>query len=204
MFIQVIEGRTSDPAAGPGQSQRGQRALQPVARGSRGAAGGAPADGMCVLVARFEDRESAQRNSDRPEQGAWWSETEQCFDGPVTFHDSEDVHVMQHGRLEDAHFVQVMEGHVTDRARAEELERESAPVLAELRPDLLGSFTAYFDDGEYADVAFFTSESEAREGERQEMPPEFAEKFGEWEQVMKVDRYLDLQQPWLSSAGSSA
>jgi hypothetical protein len=107
---------------------------------------------------------------------------------------------MQHGRMEDAQFVQVMEGHVTDRARADELERESDPVLAEARPDLLGSYTAFFDDGEYADIAFFTSEQEAREAERRDMPPEFAAKFNEWEQVMKVDRYLDLPQPWLVSA----
>jgi hypothetical protein len=162
------------------------------------------ADGMCVLVARFEDRAAAERNSDRPEQGEWWATTEQCFDGPVTFHDSEDVHVMQHGRLEDAQFVQVMEGHVTDRARADQLELESDPVLAEARPDLLGSITAFFDDGEYADIAYFTSEAEARDAERMGMPPELAAKFGEWEQVMKVDRYLDLPQPWLVSAGSSA
>src|SRR5690606_9275632 len=100
----------------------------------------------------------------------WWSETEKCFDGPVTFHDSTDVHVMEHGRLEDAGFVQVMEGHVTDRARADELDREADQMLAEVRPDLLGSITAYFDDGEYADIAYFTSEDAARAAEQQEMP----------------------------------
>ena len=63
----------------------------------------------------------AEGCSDRPEQAAWWAETERLFDGDVTFHDTEDVHIMSHGDLDQAHFVQVMEGHVTDRTRASEL-----------------------------------------------------------------------------------
>lgn len=94
----------------------------------------------------------------------------------------------------------MMEGHVSDRSKAERLENEADPLLAELRPDLLGSITAYFDDDEYADMAFFTSEREARENERSEMPPEFAERFDQWEKVMKVDRYLDISDPWVTSA----
>lgn len=53
-----------------------------------------------------------------------------------------------------------MEGHVTDRVRAEALDREADPVLAEARPDLLGSVTAYYDEDNYADFAYFTSEAE--------------------------------------------
>lgn len=202
MFIQVIEGRTSDPEALHRRIDVWEQELQPGATGYLGSAGGCTADGSCILVARFQDRASAMANSDRPEQTAWWQETEQCFDGPVTFHESEDVHLMQHGRLEDAHFVQVMEGHVTDRAKADELERESDRVLVDARPDLLGSITAYFGEGEYADIAYFTTEEEARQNESREMPPEMAERFGEWEQVMRVDRYLDITEPWITPAGS--
>lgn len=104
---------------------------------------------------------------------------------------------MTNGRLEDAGFVQVMEGHVTDRARAVELERESDSVLPEVRPDLLGSVTAYYGDDNYADFAYFTSEADARNGEQREVPPEMAEMFGDWERVMKVDRFLDVADPWL-------
>jgi hypothetical protein len=152
------------------------------------------------MLARFENAEAARRNSTRPEQDAWWTETEKLFDGPVTFHDTTDVHVMTHGQMDDAHFVQVMEGHVTDRARADALNQEAEPLLADERPDLIGSVTAYYGDGDYTEVAYFTSEAEAREGERKEMAPEMAERFAEFQELWHVDRYLDITDPWLTTA----
>ena len=32
------------------------------------------------------------------------------------------------------------------------------------------------------------------------MPPAMAEMFAEWESLMKVDKYFDIQEPWLTSA----
>jgi hypothetical protein len=66
--------------------------------------------------------------------------------------------------------------------------------------DLHGSITVFYGEDDFADIAYFTSEAEARDAERSEMPPRMAEKFGEWEQVMKVERYLDLREPWLTPA----
>jgi hypothetical protein len=203
MFIQVIEGKTSDPEALHEQLEKWKRDLMPGAIGYLGSTGGCTSNGDCIMIARFESRDAAQRNSDRPEQTAWWQETEQCFDGPVTFHDTEDVEVMDHGRLDDAHFVQIMEGHVTDRNRAVELEHEADAMLREIRPDLIGSVTAYFGDNEFAEVAYFTSEQDARDGERKSMPDDAAAKFDEWERVVKVERYLDLTDPWLFSGSAT-
>lgn len=200
MFIQVIEGKATDPEAVHRQLEIWQRDLMPGAIGYLGSTGGCTSTGDCILVARFESPEAARRNSERPEQTRWWKDTEQCFDGPVRFHDSVDIEVMEHGDLDEAHFVQVMEGHVTDRDRAVELEHESDPILTEVRPDLLGSVTAYFDDHEFTELAYFTSEEAAREGERREMPSDAAGKFAEWEQVVKVERYLDITDPWLVKA----
>ena len=45
-------------------------------------------DGVLVALARFESEEAAQRNSDRPEQGAWWEETAALFTGEPVFHNS--------------------------------------------------------------------------------------------------------------------
>jgi hypothetical protein len=201
MFIQVIEGRTSNPEGVHEQLEKWKRELMPGAIGYLGSTGGCTSAGDCILIARFESREAAQRNSDRGEQTAWWRETEAHFDGPVTFHDTEDVEVMDHGRLDDAHFVQVMEGHVTDRTRASELEHEADAMLRDIRPDLIGSLTAYFGEGEFAEVAYFTSEADARRGESRAMPDDAAAKFDEWERVMKVERYLDIADPWLVTAG---
>jgi len=200
MFIQVIEGKTNDAEALHRRIEVWERDLKPGAIGYLGSTGGCTSTGDCILVARFESREAAQRNSDRPEQDEWWKETERCFDGPVRFHESTEVQVMQHGELDGAHFVQVMEGHVTDRDRAIALEQHADPMLAEARPDLLGAVTAFFDGDEFTEVAYFTSVEAAREGESKEMPSDAADAFAEWQDVMKVERYLDIDEPWLTKA----
>lgn len=200
MFIRVIEGRTKDPDAVHRQIETWERELMPDAIGYLGSTGGCTSTGDCIFVARFESREAAQRNSDRPEQTRWWEATEKLFDGPVRFHESEDVQVMTHGDLDAAHFVQVMEGHVSDRDRAVNLEQESDPLLAEARPDLLGSVTIYFDDRDFTEVAYFTSEDAAREGERKELPADADAMVKTWQDVMNVERWLDIQEPWLTTA----
>ena len=47
------------------------------------------------------------------------------------------------------------------RRRAKEMEAE----LRKLRPDLIGGITAWHGDGSFTDVAYFTSEQEARKNE---------------------------------------
>ena len=200
MFIQVIEGRTADPGAVHERLRVWERDLRPGAAGFLGSTGGCTAEGDCILVARFEDAEAARRNSERPEQGAWWAETASLFDGPVTFHDTSDVDVMAHGPMDEARFVQVMEGHVTDRDRARALSDEAEPLLADARPDLIGSVTAWYPGGEYIEAAYFTSEDDARAGERKEMTPEMAERFARFRDLWHVDRYLDISELWLIRA----
>ena len=188
MFIQVMEGKTSDAEALHRRMEIWERDLMPGAIGYLGSTGGCTSSGDCILIARFESRDAARANSDRPEQTAWWEETEMCFDGPVVFHDTEDVQVMSHGDMGAARFVQVMDGHVTDEARAKALERDSDDMLTQLRPDLLGALTAYYGDDEFTEVAYFTTEGAARDGEAAPMPEGATEMFTECQSVMKVDR----------------
>lgn len=200
MFVQVIEGRTDRPEELQERFERWDRDVKPGAVGYLGSTAGCTADGDVFVMARFEDAEVARRNSERPEQGAWWEETARCLSGAAIFNDTEDVHVMQHGDLDRAGFVQVMQGHVTDRSRADAIAAASDPMLAELRPDLLGVVTAYFGRNGFAELAYFTSESDARRGEHRELPDEAAEMVREWGDVMHVDRYLDLAAPWVAGA----
>jgi hypothetical protein len=200
MFIQVIEGKTNDADALHQRLEVWERDLMPGAIGYLGSTGGCTSTGDCILIARFENADAARRNSARPEQDAWWKETEACFDGPVRFHDTTDVQMMQHGDLDQAHFVQVMEGHVTDHDRAVALGDESDDLLTDARPDLLGAVTAFFEDGEFTEVAYFTTEADARNGESQAIPDDASKMFDEWEHVMKVEKYLDLTDPWLTTA----
>ena len=200
MFIQVIEGTSNRPDVLHRRLEVWDRDLKRGAIGYLGSTGGCTAYGDCIMVVRFESRDAARRNSDRQEQWAWWQETERCFVGPVRFDESDDVRVMIHGALEHAHFVQAMDGYVTDLERAHATESGADEVLAVERPDLLGSVTAYFDDGEFTELAYFATEDAARDSEHRAMSEEAADAFAEWSEVMLVECYLDLTRPWLITA----
>lgn len=153
-----------------------------------------------MALARFESAEAAQRNSDRPEQDQWWSETSKLFDGEVSFKDSEDVVVDVTGDPDTAGFVQVIQGRTSDPARARALMGEDSSDWAQFRPDVIGTFVVAHDDGAYTMAAYFTSEAEAREGERKEPPPALKATM---EEMMSLEvgtpEYLDLKEPWLHS-----
>lgn len=199
MFIQLIQGRTSDAAGLRRQLDRWIEELQPSASGYLGATGGVAEDGTTVLLARFETEEAARANSDNPAQGAWWSETEKYFDGEVTFVDSTDVDVSLAGGRDDAGFVQIMQGRVTDRARLKELEAEFMPQMAERRPDVIGSIRVW-DGDRFTEVIYFTSEADAREGEaRMTADIEAAAGMDEFGRLVQDLAFIDLKEPWLSS-----
>jgi hypothetical protein len=49
-------------------------------------------------------------------------------------------------------------------------------------------------------VLYFTSEAEARQGERKEMPPELIESMTEMMALsVGTPEFLDLEEPWLYS-----
>ncbi len=192
MFVQVIRGKAADKAAIEQALDRWNAELRPGAEGFLGSTAGFTDDDQVVLVARFSDEESARRNSDRAEQGAWGGETEPAFDGPVDFFDSTDVDESMGGGSDDAGFVQVLIGR-GDREQARASLEKGEEVLRRERPDLIGGITAWADDGRFVDVAYFTSEDEARAGESKEMSDEGRELFEQFTSAMPVDEYLDLR-----------
>ena len=189
MFAQVIQGRTSDPEALRSASERWMRDLAPGAIGWLGSTAGVTDDGQAVLVVRFESAEAAERNAARPEQDRFWAETRRLFDGEPTFLNSEKVTVETVGNPDQAGFVQVMQGRTSDPVRAGELMAQM-PLdrMKNFRPDILGSLTIAHDGGRWTQVIYFTSEAEAREGERQEPP-------AEWQRVMDELMKLDVEKP---------
>ena len=199
MFIQVIKGHTSDPAGLRRHVERWQRELSPAAAGYLGSTGGVAADGTVVVLARFESEAAARANSDRPEQGEWWTGAEKLFDGTVTFLDSADVDTMAGGGSDDAGFVQVMQGAVRDKARARQLEAELMPVMAEQRPDVIGSVRAW-DGNRFTEAIYFRSEAEARKGEAGMSEAEAAAgpAMEEYGSLFEGEfTYVDLTDPWL-------
>jgi hypothetical protein len=203
MFAQVIQGKTSNPEALDTAIKKWQQDLAPGATGWLGSTSGVTEDGRLIAVVRFESEEDARRNSNRPEQDRWWSETSKLFDGDATFRDSNDVTVDVQGDPDQAGFVQVMQGQVTDPARAKELMAQfPEDAMREFRPDVLGSVMIGHDDGRWTQVLYFTSEAEARENERKEPPLEFQAIMEQLGKISVGDTdYLDLRQPALHSPG---
>lgn len=199
MFIQVITGKTSDRDGLRRQFDRWQQELQGGATGYLGSTGGVTDDGGVFMAARFESEEAARRNSTREEQGTWWAETEKFLEN-ARFQDSAEVQTLGGGGSNDAGFVQVMRGRIVDKEKAPELMARFAellPVMAERRPDIIGDVTVIHSDGTYSDILYFTSEADAREGEKKEMPAEMQSMFEEYMAAMPIDEYIDLKDPWL-------
>jgi hypothetical protein len=165
MFIQIMEGQIRDPELLARQTQRWHDELKPGAIGYLGSTSGVTADGLGILVARFESEEAARANSVRPEQSAWWSETTPAFEGVVDFRDCSEVDVMLDGGSDEAGFVQVITGRAVDpaamRAGGQAMEAE----LRTTRPDVLGGIIGWHGDREFTQFVYFRSEAEARAGE---------------------------------------
>ncbi len=197
MFVQVVQGRTSDAQALRAALDRWVQELAPGATGWLGSTGGVTEDGRVIAMARFDSEELADRNSQRPEQTQWWAETEKLFEGPATFRNSEDVTVDLEGDPDQAGFVQVMQGRTSDPGRAKELMAADPEKWAAFRPDVLGSVLVGHEDGVWTMFLYFTSEAEARAGEQRQPPPEVAEAMPRWLGHMADVEWFDLAEHWV-------
>jgi len=199
MFIQVIQGKVADAAGLEAAMDRWVEELQPGAAGWLGTTGGITDDGTFVSVVRFDSAEAAQRNSERPEQGAWWAQTASCFDGAATFVDCPDVTQWMQGGSDDAGFVQVMEGQTADAERMRQMMSEYSEDMHRSRPEIIGATIAMHDGGEFVETVYFTSEEEARQRENLEPTEEFTTAMAENQALVEIRAYLDLHDPWLVS-----
>ncbi len=200
MFVQIIQGQVSDAAEVREALDRWAQELAPGATGWLGSTAGVTDDGRLIAIARFESEDVARRNSDRPEQDQWWAQTSKLFTSDPTFLDSTEVDEDLAGDPNTAGFVQVIQGRSSDPSRARQLMSDNPEAWAAFRPDILGSLGAGHDGGAYTAVLYFTSEAEAREGERKEVP---ADLQGQMDEMGKLEvgepTFLDIKTPWLYS-----
>jgi hypothetical protein len=201
VFVQVFQGQVTDASQVREAFEDWAQRLAPGAEGWLGSTAGVTDDGTLISVARFESPEAARRNSGRAQQGEWWSGVEKLFPQGAVFHDCSEVDLGRRGGSDEAGFVQMIQGRTSDLGRLREMGSRLDRDFPDLRPDLLGSVTAVHDgeDGAFTQVAYFTSEEEARAGERGEMPAEAAEALREEMELMQDVRYYDLREPWLHS-----
>jgi hypothetical protein len=198
VFIQVIQGPVADPDKIKAALERWVKDISPGATGWLGTTAGVTQDGRFIALARFDSQETAQANSDRPEQGQWWAETAHLFSDDPVFSNSTDVTVDLSGDPSDAGFVQVMRGRGKDPDRARELMNDDSVDWASFRPEILGNVGCGHAEGAYTMATFFTSEQAAREGEAKELPPELKGVMEEMTQLnIGIPEFFDLTDPWL-------
>jgi hypothetical protein len=195
MFIQIIQGKCTRQDECREMGERWLRELAPGADGWLGGTYGFTDDDQFLAIVRFESQEAAAANARRPEQGAWWSEMEDMFDGPVEFHDCADVTLMMGGGSDDAGFVQVIRGKVDDVDTLKAMMTDTEQ-LHEMRPDILGGTLAIEADGSFVETVSFSDEESARRGEQVPMPEEVRRAM---ESAMHDVSYVDLHRPWFAS-----
>jgi hypothetical protein len=201
VFVQVIQGRATDPAGLKKQWDRWDQELKPSARGYLGGTAGITPDGEFIALARFESEEAARANSDSAEQTAWWEETSQYL-ADTMFHDCTLVDLVSGGGSDDAGFVQVIQGKVTDVEKARAMDAAMEERMNELRPDVIGGIVAWHpQNGRFTNAVYFTSEAEARAKEKEmESAEGFEEMMSEYQAISDGEpKYLDLPDPWMSS-----
>jgi hypothetical protein len=196
MFIQMIQGPCTRQDEAHQLLDKWRRDLAPSATGWLGGTYGFTDDGQLIGVVRFESREAAMANSDRPEQGEWAAKMAEVMDGPMEFHDCDDVTLLFDGGSDDAGFVQIIRGRVDDPSRLKAMMADTTQ-LHEMRPEILGGTLAIEADGSFVETIAFSNEGEARKGEQIEPP---ADVRRELDYAMQGATFYDLHRPWFESA----
>jgi hypothetical protein len=196
VFIQVIHGKTShgDELRSLAEAWRDEGGVDAV--GYLGGTYGVTRDGDFLGVVRFTSRDDAMANSARPETGAFAEKMSALMDGPVEFHDCDDVTTLLDGGSDEAGFVQVISGRTDNPERAKGMATDTGDLRA-MRPEILGGTLALEPDGTFFQTVYFTDEDSARKGEAIEPPAEVRDVL---ESMMAGATFYDLSNPWFTSA----
>jgi hypothetical protein len=200
MFIQVIQGRATNPPGIRRDLGRWQRQLAADADGWLGSTTGITEDGWSITVVHFASEAQARRNRDRPEQREWWRDASQHL-ARVVSHDAPKVHFYRDGGSAQAGFVQVIQGHTDDMERMISLGRNQDDVLAREAPHILGVTVAEHADrpGDFTQILYFTSEQDARSYDQDPAIEEDEPAQEERRRLMTNLRSFDLRDPQMLS-----
>jgi hypothetical protein len=196
VFIQIIQGTCTRQDELRAMAEGWRSELSGGAVGWLGGTYGFTDDDQFIGVVRFDSREAAMENSARPEQTQWAEKMMSLMDGPVQFHDCDDVMLFMDGGSDDAGFVQVIQGKVDDPSRIKGMLGDTT-MLHEMRPDIIGGTLAIEPDGTFTETIAFRDEASARQGEQVEPPPDVRDELAS---MMAGATFYDLHHPWFESA----
>ena len=200
MFIQVIQGRATNPPGIRRDLGRWERQLAADADGWLGSTTGITQDGWSISVVRFASEAQARRSSDRAEHREWWRDASQHFAG-VAVHDAPKVHTYRDGGSDQAGFVQVIQGHTEDMERMVSLVRDQEEVLTRDAPQIVGMTLAEHADqpGDFTQTVYYTSEQHARRLEQERSAEADEPARRELLDLMTNLRSFDLRDPQMLS-----
>ena len=193
MFIQVIQAKSSRRDEVRALTDEWGE-LPNEGSGFLGGTYGFTDDGDFFGVVRFESKEKAMANSERPETDAMAKRMGELMDGPPQFHDCDDVTEWRDGGSDDAGFVQIIQGRTDDPERLKEVMAADDDDMRAQRSDIIGGTFGLKADGSFINTVAFTDEASAREGEQKGGPPE------EIASLMSDLTFHDLRDPWFVSA----
>ena len=199
MFVWVLEGKAADPGEVGRQLGRWTSEFGDTTPGYLGATGGVTDDSRFLLFVRWESEDAGNELLMRPEQQAWYEEFQNSFDGDIGFAETDDVTTHLAGGSDAAGFVQAMKVSGVDRQRIEVMDREFENIAPHVRPDLIGGIRVWTALDGFVEANYFTSERDARDGEKQAPPPELVEGLEDFTAMMKDAEYLDFTEPFLPS-----
>jgi hypothetical protein len=200
VFVWVLEGKVSDPHEVGHQIGHWTTEFGDTP-GYLGATGGVTDDRRFLLFVRWESEEAGNELLRRREQQEWYEAFQESFDGAIDFTETGDVTTHLAGGSDAAGFVQAMKVSGIDRQRVETADREFESVAGQFRPDLIGGLRVWTAPDGFVEVNYFTSEQDARAGEKQAPPPEVMERFEEFMAMMGDAEYFDFTEPFLHTAG---
>jgi hypothetical protein len=125
------------------------------------------------VVIRFDSEDASARLGSQPEQDRWPADALGLFEAEPIVLNSSEVIADLHGNPDRARFVQFIQGRVNDPERARDLWSQYVDLRRKLRPDVLASLAISHGGGAYTLIIYYSSEAEAREGERKPLPPEW-------------------------------
>ena len=129
MFIQVIQGRATNPPGIRRDLGRWQRQLAADADGWLGSTTGITEDGWSITVVRFASQAQARRNSDRPEHREWWRDASQHL-ARVAVHDAPKVHTYRKTANGSSRLAIQRPGRMASELRVRIVRRTRLPVGA--------------------------------------------------------------------------
>ena len=180
-----------------GRRRRWREELSEGAVGWLGGTYGFTDDDEFIGVVRFESREAAMANSARPEQGAWAEKMMALMDGPVEFHDCDDVTLFMDGGSDDAGFVQIIRGKVDDPSRIKAMLADTVDAPRDAARDHRRHARARARRHVHRDRRVPRRGQRPRRASRWSRRPRCAT---ELESMMAGARFYDLHHPWFESA----